>query len=229
MSLLDPPLRSVRVYSPALDEASRTKKVPSGVSFIRSLTSSRVIFPQYQSASLNGRKSSSLAVGAEESVAVWDDGRRWLRGGRVGAGANSGMISPQSQRNRINSKTRTCASALWTTCLPNFRIRIRKRLDFQRDFDDEWLEIYMMRSQGGRRIMWAKTWMMRVGGSQRPRPCCHWQSRAMWASKIRKVTLCSSGSCWTRRYSWAAHWSSRLMPVISKSNRRKWGCHFIAK
>ena len=84
------------------------------------------------------------------------------------------------------------------------------------DGEKNQVDIYMMRSQGGRRMMWAKTWMMRVGGSQRPRPCCHWQSRAMWASKTRKVTLWSSGSCWTRRYNWAAHWSSRLTPGQQK-------------
>ena len=50
-SLLLPPFRRVRVYSPPRLLASRTRKVPSGVSFSFSLTSSRVMSPQYHSAS----------------------------------------------------------------------------------------------------------------------------------------------------------------------------------
>ena len=96
------------------------------------------MLPQYQSASLSERNSRSPELTTDEepveaaeevddapdmakSAAVVccdeDVGRRWVRGGSVGAGANSGIISPQSQRKRRISKTRTCASALCTTCL----------------------------------------------------------------------------------------------------------------
>lgn len=44
---------NVRVYSPHFDDASRTKKLPSGQPANFSLTSSRVKLPQYQSASFN--------------------------------------------------------------------------------------------------------------------------------------------------------------------------------
>ena len=53
INLLLPPLFRVKVYSPFRLEASRTKNVPSGASRSFSLTSSRVISPQYHSWATN--------------------------------------------------------------------------------------------------------------------------------------------------------------------------------
>ena len=82
------------------------------------------MLPQYQSASLSERSSVSETTAEAAGVAVevvsddWDDGgRMWERGGSVGAEANFGITSPQSQRSSSSSTIRTCASELWTTCL----------------------------------------------------------------------------------------------------------------
>merc|ERR1719402_1601119 len=61
-SLLEPPFRSVSVYSPPLEEASLTRKVPSGASFSFSFTSSLVISPQYHSASSSAGSMESLLL-----------------------------------------------------------------------------------------------------------------------------------------------------------------------
>ena len=53
INLLLPPLFRVKVYSPFRLEASLTKNVPSGASRSFSLTSSRVISPQYHSWATN--------------------------------------------------------------------------------------------------------------------------------------------------------------------------------
>ena len=95
------------------------------------------MLPQYQSASLSGRNSRlpELTTDEEpveaaekiddapdmaESAAVFccddDVGRRGVRGGSVGAEANFGIISLQSQRKRRIFKTRTWASVLCSTC-----------------------------------------------------------------------------------------------------------------
>ena len=58
-----------------------------------------------------------------------------MRGGSVGAGANSGIISPQSQRKRSTSKMRTWASALCTTCLlyRNQNQCLNKKIELERN------------------------------------------------------------------------------------------------